>query len=148
MVLRRLSGFAAVAGLSAMLAMPIVPAQASPQGQDALLGAGIGAIAGGLLGHGQIGPMISGAAVGVAIGALAAPHNKHTGHYYDEHGNPHRYTYKTDRYGNAYDFNYGYGAQTYSRYSPYGSGYSPYGYESYGSYGSYHPYRNYYPYGY
>lgn len=128
MVLRRLSGLAAVAGLSAMLAMPVVPAQASPQGQDALLGAGIGAIAGGLLGHGNIGPVIGGAAVGAAVGALAAPHNKHVGYWYDQYGNPHPYTFHTDRYGNAYNFNYGYGNQAYNTY--------PYGY-SYGGYGPY-----------
>ena len=124
MVLHKLSGLAAVAGLSAMLAIPVAPAQASPQGQDALLGAGVGAIAGGLLGHGNIGPVIGGAAVGAAVGALAAPHNKHTGIYYDQYGNPRQYTYKTDRYGNTYDYNYGYGNQAYY---PYGYGYRPYG---------------------
>lgn len=130
-ILSRLSGVAAAAGLSVMLAMPVVPAQASPQGQDALLGAGIGAIAGGLLGHGQIGPVIGGAAVGAAVGALAAPHNKHTGYYYDQYGNPRPYTYHTDRYGNAYDFNYGYGNQAYNTYG-YGYGSPGYGYYPYG----------------
>lgn len=130
-VLHRVSGFAAAAGLSVLLAMPVVPAQASPQGQDTLLGAGIGAIAGGLLGHGRIGPVLGGAAVGAAVGALAAPHNKHKGYYYDAYGNPHTYTYKTDRYGNPYDVNYGYGSQAYYPYSTYGygyGGYGPYGY--------------------
>ena len=125
--LHRLSVLAATGALSAILAVPTVSAQASPQGQDALLGAGIGAIAGGLLGHGQVGPVIGGAAVGAAVGALAAPNNKHRAYYYDEYGNPRQYTYKTDRYGRAYDFNYGYGNQAYNPYRAYGYGYGPYG---------------------
>src|SRR5205807_3782587 len=70
--LGKLSGFAAVAGLSAMLAMPVAPAQAqtSVQTSDALLGAGIGALAGGVLGHGNVGSVLGGAAAGAVIGAL------------------------------------------------------------------------------
>lgn len=136
-IVHKLGGFAAVAGLSAMLAMPVVPAQASEQGRDALLGAGIGAIAGGLLGRGDIGPVLGGAAVGAAIGAIAAPHNKHTGYYYDEYGYRHKYTYHTDRYGHPYDYSHDYQA----RYYPYTNGYAnPYdhGYRSqYGYYGAY-----------
>ena len=115
--LRKLSGFAAVTALSGMLAVPVAPAQASVQGRDTLLGAGIGAIAGGLLGHGKIGPVVGGAAVGAAVGALAAPHHKHTAYYYDQYGQRHRYAYYTGResyknYSSPYD-RYGY-------YDPYG----------------------------
>jgi osmotically inducible lipoprotein OsmB len=108
--LRKLSSFAAAAGLSAMLAIPGAPANASVQGRDTLLGAGIGAIAGGLLGHGKIGPVVGGAAVGAAVGALAAPHHKHHATYYDRYGRRHSYVYYTGR--RAYD-RYGY-------YDPYG----------------------------
>ena len=108
--LRKLSSLAAAAGLSAMLTMPVAPAYASVQGRDTLLGAGIGALAGGLLGHGRIGPVVGGAAVGAAVGALAAPHHKHTAYYYDRYGYRHHYAYYTGR--RAYD-RYGY-------YDPYG----------------------------
>lgn len=96
--LQKLSSLAAVAGLSAMLAMPAAPAQASVQGRDTLLGAGIGAVAGGLLGHGKIGPVLGGAAAGAAVGALAAPHHKHTAYYYDRYGSRHKYAYYTGRH--------------------------------------------------
>ena len=117
--LQRLSSFAAVAGLSAMLAMPAAPAQASVQGRDTLLGAGVGAVAGGLLGHGKIGPVLGGAAVGAAAGALLAPHHKHYSYYYDNYGHRHRYAYYTgrERYRN-------YGRYPYDRYGYY----DPYGY--------------------
>jgi uncharacterized protein YcfJ len=111
--LHKLSAFAAAAGLSAMLAMPVAPAYASVQGRDTLLGAGIGALAGGLLGHGKIGPVLGGAAVGAAAGALAAPHHKHQAYYYDRYGNRHRYAYYTGRRGQYPYDRYGY-------YDPYG----------------------------
>ncbi len=131
--LHKLTGFAAAAAVTTMLIMPVAPAQASAQGRDTLLGAGVGAIAGALLGHGNIGPVLGGAAVGAAVGALAAPHDKHTGYYYDEYGNRHKYTYRADRYGRTYDYNYETYPQTY--------GYAePYGY----SYGSQYPYSDYY----
>ena len=121
--LRKLSSFAAVVGLSGMLALPVVPAQASVQGRDTLLGAGIGALAGGLLGHGKIGPVLGGAAVGAAVGAVAAPHDKRTVYYYDQYGNRHKaYSYHTNRYnyGTNYGTNYGYPYDAYGYYDPYG----------------------------
>jgi hypothetical protein len=99
-----------------MLAVPAVPAQASVQGRDTLLGAGIGAIAGGLLGHGKIGPVVGGAAVGAAVGALAAPHHKHTAYYYDSYGYRHKYAYYTGRYR----YRNGYPYDRYGYYDPYG----------------------------
>ena len=113
--LRKLGSFAAAAGLSAMLALPVAPAYASVQGRDALLGAGVGAVAGGLLGHGKIGPVIGGAAVGAAAGALLAPHHKHYATYYDRYGYRHHYAYYTGR--RAY-YRYGY----YDRYGYYRRG--------------------------
>ena len=131
--LGKLSSFAAIAGLSAMLTMPVVPAQAqiSPEGSNALVGAGIGALAGGVLGHGNIGPVLGGAAAGAVIGALATPH--YPGYY-----------------NGYYDYRYGYPYGT--RYS-YGSSYYPYTTYSTPYYGSYYPYSSYgygysYPYGY
>src|SRR2546423_4378729 len=115
--LRKLSGFAAVTALSGMLAMPVAPAQASVQGRDTLLGAGIGALAGGLLGHGKIGPVLGGAAVGAAVGAVAAPHHKHTTSYYDAYGNRHKYTYYTRK---EYYSHSGYPYDVYGYYDPYG----------------------------
>jgi len=97
--LRKLSSFAAAAGVSAMLAVPVAPAYASVQGRDTLLGAGIGALAGGLLGHGKIGPVVGGAAPQTSR-LLLRPLRPHT----------HQYVYYTGR--RAYD-RYGY-------YDPYG----------------------------
>lgn len=133
----KLSGFAAVAGLSAMLILPAIPAQAqiSPEGSNALLGAGIGAIAGGILGNGNIGPVLGGAAAGAALGALATPR---TDYDYDRYGYGYGYPYGTT---------YGYSSGTpYYPYTPYSYpysydsypyGYSSYPYTSYGYYGSY-----------
>ncbi len=112
--LHKLGHVAAAAGLSAVMAFSAVPANASPEGRDALLGAGIGAVAGGLLGHGKIGPVIGGAAVGAAVGSLAGhDYNKHKGVYYDRYGYRHRYVYYT-RHRRHYEYDrYGY-------YDPYG----------------------------
>src|SRR5579872_6838157 len=111
--LRKLGHAAAAAGLTAMLAATAVPANASTEGRDALLGAGLGAVAGGLLGHGKIGPVIAGGAVGAAVGSLAGhDYNKHSGYYYDRYGYRHRYAYYTHHSRYPYD-RYGY-------YDPYG----------------------------
>src|ERR1700758_1153224 len=129
--LGKLSGFAAVAGLTAMLTMPVVPAQAqiSPEGSNALLGAGIGAIAGGVLGHGNIGPVLGGAAAGAVVGALATPHYPY---YYNGYGYRYGYPY----YGSGYSYSYTPGYYPYTTYS------SPYGYNTYPytNYGYYSPY--------
>lgn len=103
--LRKLGNAVAAAGLSAIVAFSAVPANASTEGRDALLGAGIGAVAGGLLGHGKIGPVIGGAAVGAAVGSIAGHKNKHYGYYY-RNGYRHRYAYYNYRRG-YYD-RYGY----------------------------------------
>ena len=116
--LPKLGSLAAAAGLSAMLALPVAPAYASVQGRDTLLGAGIGAVAGGLLGHGRVGPVLGGAAVGAAAGALLAPHHKHYASFYDRYGHRHRYVYYTGRRGRYPYDRYGY-------YDP--SGYYPRG---------------------
>ncbi len=132
--LGKLSSFAAAAGVSAMLTVASVPAQAqlSPEGSNALLGAGIGAIAGAALGHGRTGPVLGGAAAGAVLGALATPHR---GYYYDRYG---------------YGYPYGYGYSTYGYSTPYyGSSYYPYTTYSYSypyGYSGYYPYSSYYGY--
>ena len=108
--LQKYGRMAAAAGLSAVIAFSAVPANASREGRDALLGAGIGAVAGGLLGHGRIGPVVGGAAVGAAVGSIAGHKNKRDYGYYRE-GYPHRYAYS--HYRRGYYSNYGY-------YRPYG----------------------------
>ena len=111
--LHKLGHVAAAAGLSAAMAFSAVPANASPEGRDALLGAGIGAIAGGLLGHGKVGPVIAGGAVGAAVGSLAGHnYNKHKAYYYDRYGNRRGYVYYSHHRRYPYD-RYGY-------YDPYG----------------------------
>ena len=111
--LHKLGHVAAAAGLSAVVAFTAVPANASNEGRDALLGAGIGAIAGGLLGHGKVGPVIAGGAVGAAVGSLAGHnYNKHKAYYYDRYGRRHGYAYYTSHGRYPYD-RYGY-------YDPYG----------------------------
>ena len=131
--LGKLSSFAAVAGLSAMLTLPVVPAQAqiSPQGSNALLGAGIGAIAGGLLGHGNIGPVLGGAAAGAVIGSLATPRQGYSDNRYGyQYGSPYGTQYSYDYYApqnypyTTYSYPYGYSGYPYSNYSYY----DPYGY--------------------
>ena len=127
--LGKLSGFAAATALSAILVMPTVPAQAqSAQTSDALLGAGIGALAGGVLGHGNVGAVVGGAAAGAIIGSLAAPRDRYT--YYDGYGYRSGYPY------GSYSYSYG------NQYYPYSTYSYPYGYSSpYSSYGYYDPYR-------
>ena len=113
--LHKLGHAAAAAGVSAMLAVTAIPAQASTEGRDALLGAGIGAVAGGLLGHGKIGSVIAGGAAGAAVGALA-------GHNY---GKDRRYAYERgDYYRHRYAYyerhHHGYPYDMYGYYDPYG----------------------------
>lgn len=103
--LHKLGRVAAAAGVSAVVAFSAVPANASNEGRDALLGAGVGAVAGGLLGHGRVGSVVAGGAVGAAVGALAGHKNKRYGYYY-RHGYRHRYAYYNYRRG-YYD-RYGY----------------------------------------
>ncbi len=131
--LGKLSSFAAAAGMAAMLTIPMAPAQAqiSPEGSNALLGAGIGAIAGGVLGHGNIGPVLGGAAAGAVIGALATPHRDYA---YDGYGYPYAYPYSGGQYSYSYSPQY-YPYTTYSYPYGYSSAYPYSGYSYYGSYG-------------
>jgi osmotically inducible lipoprotein OsmB len=78
-----LSRLAAGAALSAALILPATGALASQDGQNTLLGAGAGALAGGLLTHGSAGGIVGGAVVGGVAGHVLSRHHHH--HYYRHH---------------------------------------------------------------
>lgn len=133
-ILQKFPRTAAVAALSAVLLLPAESAFASKEGRDTLLGAGIGAIAGGLLGHGRIGPIVGGAAAGAVIGNVLAPHRK----YYSYYGyyRPYRYYSYYQPYG-YYGYYRPYRSYAYWRpYHRYYAYYRPYRYYAY-----WHPYR-------
>ena len=97
---------AGAAGISALLLLPAAAALGSEDGHNITLGAGAGAIAGGVLTHGSVGGIVGGAVVGGVAGHLLTPQKKHS-------ANPPRYQKPIpprrdsdyDRNGN-YDSNY------------------------------------------
>lgn len=140
-IVQRFSRTAAVATLSAVLMLPAESAFASKEGRDTLLGAGIGALAGGLLGHGRVGPVIGGAIAGAVVGDALAPHRKRYG-YYGYYGYPYRYVYwHPHHYWRHYYWRSAYWApySYYGYWRPYHRYYAYY--RPYRSYAYWHPYR-------
>ena len=83
---QKLSRLVGALGLSAVLLLPTTEsAFASKEGRDTLLGAGLGAIAGGLLSHGKAGGIVGGAVAGGVAGNLLAPHRKYYGSGYSRY---------------------------------------------------------------
>src|ERR1700674_2974819 len=76
---------AGAAGISALLMLPGAAALGSEDGHNITLGAGAGAIAGGVLTHGSVGGIVGGAVVGGVAGHLLTPQKKHYA------ANPRRY---------------------------------------------------------
>jgi osmotically inducible lipoprotein OsmB len=74
---------AGAAGISALLMLPGNAAFASEDGHNITLGAGAGAIAGGVLTHGSVGGIVGGAVVGGVAGHLLTPEKKKS--YADNH---------------------------------------------------------------
>jgi osmotically inducible lipoprotein OsmB len=101
-----LSRLAGAIGLSAVLLLPATEsAFASKEGRDTLLGAGIGALAGGLLSHGKAGGVIGGAVAGGVAGNLLAPHRKYYSYGYyspNRHYYRHSYYWRGRRYYRPY----------------------------------------------
>lgn len=132
-ILQGLSRMAGLAAISATLLLPTESAFASKEGRDALLGAGIGAIAGGLLGHGRPAPIIGGAIAGAVVGDALAPHRKYYGYY--GYYRPYRYYayWRPHRYWRNYYYSAYYAPYRYYAY------WQPYHY--YRHYAYYRPYR-------
>jgi osmotically inducible lipoprotein OsmB len=72
--LSKLSRLAGAAAISAALILPAASASADPR-TNTLLGAGAGAVAGGLLTHGSAGGIIGGAVVGGVAGHVLSHHH-------------------------------------------------------------------------
>jgi osmotically inducible lipoprotein OsmB len=82
--LTKLTGLASVAAISAALILP-APASADPSTRNTLLGAGAGAVAGGLLTHGSAGGIVGGAVVGGVAGHVLSHHHHHYHRRYCHH---------------------------------------------------------------
>ena len=80
----KLSRLAGVAAISAALIVPAASASADPR-TNTLLGAGAGAVAGGLLTHGSAGGIIGGAVVGGVAGHVLSRHHHHYYHHCHRH---------------------------------------------------------------
>ena len=74
--------FASAAGISALLMLSSAAASASEDGRNITLGAGAGAITGGVLTHGSAGGIVGGAIAGGVLGHVLTPQKKH---YSDNH---------------------------------------------------------------
>lgn len=74
--MRNITRLASAAGIIALLMMPGAAAFGSEDGRNITLGAGAGAVAGGVLGHGDVGSIVGGAVVGGVAGHLLTPQKK------------------------------------------------------------------------
>jgi osmotically inducible lipoprotein OsmB len=98
---------ASAAGISALLMLPGNAAFASEDGHNITLGAGAGAIAGGVLSHGSVGGIVGGAVVGGLAGHVLTPQKKRysyadTHRRYRKRVEPrHDYDANYDRDGNS-----------------------------------------------
>jgi osmotically inducible lipoprotein OsmB len=77
----KLTQLAGAAAISAALILPAVPASADPTTRNTVIGAGAGALAGGLLTHGSAAGIVGGAVVGGVAGHVLSHHH----HHYDHH---------------------------------------------------------------
>ena len=74
--MRNFTRLASAAGITVLLMLPGARAFGSEDGHNITLGAGAGAIAGGVLGHGDVGSIVGGAVVGGVAGHLLTPQKK------------------------------------------------------------------------
>ncbi len=81
--LARLPRLASAVAIGAALMLPATSSLADPTTRNTVLGAGAGALAGGLLTHGSAGGIIGGAVVGGVAGHVLS-HNHHH-HYHHRH---------------------------------------------------------------
>ncbi|HEX4183471.1 MAG TPA: hypothetical protein VHY34_09440 [Caulobacteraceae bacterium] len=88
--INQLTRLAAAAAITAALAMPASSAMADPQTRNTVIGAGAGALAGGLLTHGSAGGIIGGAVVGGVAGHVLTPHHHHHYHHESRYCHDHR----------------------------------------------------------
>jgi osmotically inducible lipoprotein OsmB len=90
--LGKISRAAGAFAISAALLASAAPASASEDGRNTTVGAGLGAVTGGVLTHGSAGGIVGGALVGGLAGHALSNHHKHYGRrgYYDR---DHHYRY-------------------------------------------------------
>ena len=94
--LGKISRLAGAFAVGAALLASAVPASASEDGRNTTVGAGLGAVTGGVLTHGSVGGIVGGALVGGLAGHALSNHHKHYGYrrgYYD-----HNHHYRYNRY--------------------------------------------------
>lgn len=118
----------AAAAVIAALVLPASQAFAASKTENALIGGAIGALAGALLGHGDTGAVVGGAAVGALVGvATDKP---------DRYGDRNR-AYRSTGYRTSQSYR-GYAQPSYQAYAPAYRSAPGYGYQSANSY-SYAP---------